>query len=169
MEANTRIATTHHPVPDCTTILNELEGATCFSALDIKAGFNNLPIAEECRNHIGVITQDGLFALERMTFGFNTAPCCFQNAMHRVLQDPIPGRHVPDTSTFLDDVTVPGRRVLAVWRDTLEAMRRLIEAGFPLNAWKLQLLVATLSVLGYILQSSRYQLGLKALRNLFGS
>ena len=45
---------------------------------------------------------------------------------------------------------------MAVWRDTLEAIRHLIEAGFPLNAWKLQLLVATLAVLGYILQSSRY-------------
>lgn len=71
--------------------------------------------------------------------------------MHRTLQEPIPGRHVPDTSTFLDDVTVPGTSVLQLWRDTLEAMRRLISAGFPLNAWKLQLLVATLAVLGYVL------------------
>ena len=77
MEANTRIAATHHPVPDCTIVLNELHSATVFSALDIRAGFNNIPIAPECLNHIGIITQDGLFHLERMTFGFNTAPACF--------------------------------------------------------------------------------------------
>jgi len=77
VEANTRIMPAHHPVPDCATTVHELQGATCFSALDIKAGFNNIPIAEDCLHHIGVITQDGLFRLERMTFGFNTAPSCF--------------------------------------------------------------------------------------------
>ena len=56
-----------------------------------------------------------------------------------------------------------------MWEDTLEAMHRLVEAGFPLNAWKLQLLVATLAVLGYVLQDSKYQLGAKALRKMFGA
>ena len=73
-----------------------------------------------------------------------------------MLQEPHPGRHIPDTATFLDNVTIPGRGVLSVWRDTLEAMRRLIEAGFPLNAWKLQLLVATIAVLGYVLRDSKF-------------
>ena len=104
-----------------------------------------------------------------MTFGFNTAPCCFQHAMHRTLQEDIPHRPAPQASVFLDDVTIPGQGVLSVWRDTLEAMRRLIEAGFPLNAWKLQLLVSMLVVLGYVLQDHRYQLGVKAMRKLFRS
>ena len=88
--------------------------------------------------------------------------------MHQVLQEPLPNRRAPSTSVFLDDVTVSGRQIMSVWRDTLEAMRRLVEAGFPLNAGKLQLLVTTLPVLGYVLQDDKYQLGVKAMQKLFG-
>ena len=41
--------------------------------------------------------------------------------------------------------------VLPLWEDTLEAMQRLVYRGFPLNAWKLQLLVRTLKVLGMLM------------------
>ena len=51
----------------------------------------------------------------------------------------------------------------------MEAMRRLVRRGFPLNAWKLQLLVRTLNVLGVLMAGSKYQIGNKAMKKLFGS
>ena len=55
------------------------------------------------------------------------------------------------------------------WVDTLEALRHLTRAGFPINADKLQLLRLALNLLGVLLKSSQIQLGHKAIRKLFGS
>ena len=60
------------------------------------------------------------------------------------------------TATYLNDVSVPGKRALGVWQDTLESIHWLIAAGFPLNVDKLQLMVACLNVLGFILFGNRY-------------
>ena len=59
--------------------------------------------------------------------------------------------------------------VLPLWEDTLEPMQPLVCRGFPLNAWKLQLLVHTLNILGMLMAVSRYQIGNKAMKKLFGS
>ena len=75
----------------------------------------------------------------------------------------------PNHSTYLDNVVLAANDILPLWEDTLEPMQPLVCSGFPLNTWKLQLLVRTLNVLGVLLAGSRYQLGSKALKKLFGS
>lgn len=52
---------------------------------------------------------------------------------------------------YLDDCTVGGNTVEECWRDTLEAMRRLLAAGLPLNVGKLKLLQRSVPVLGVVL------------------
>ena len=86
--------------------------------------------------------------------------------MHRLL-DEEPGR--PCHATYLDDVTLGATDVATNWQDTLTALRRLLKAGFPISAWKLQLLRRVLHILGVVLSSSRYHIGHKALSKLFGS
>ena len=44
--------------------------------------------------------------------------------------------------------------LLPLWKDTLEPMQPLVCRGFPLNAWKLQLLVHTLNILGMLMAVS---------------
>ena len=51
----------------------------------------------------------------------------------------------------MDDCTVGGNTVEECWRDTLEAMRRLLAAGLPLNVGKLKLLQRSVPVLGVVL------------------
>ena len=55
------------------------------------------------------------------------------------------------------------------WRNTLEAIRRLTRRGIIINAWKLQLLMQWVSILGYELVQDVFQLGRKSLGKLFGS
>ncbi len=52
---------------------------------------------------------------------------------------------------YLDDCTVGGNTVEECWRDTLEAIRRLLAAGLPLNVGKLKLLQRSVPVLGVVL------------------
>ena len=101
-----------------------------------------------------------------MTFGFNTALAHFQAIMMMVM-DAKPAR--PVNMTYIDDITIVANEVGACWRDTLETIRWMVSTGFPINAWKLQLLQHHVNILGFLLCNSRYQLGSKALGKLFGT
>jgi hypothetical protein len=70
-----------------------------------------------------------------MMFGFHQAPAFFQGIMSLSLRRGRPLR----LSIYLDDTNVGGNNVEDLWQDTLEAMKRLVAAGFPLNAAKLKL------------------------------
>ena len=56
------------------------------SALDIKAGFHNIPIAGHLQRYCGLATQDGVFVAQCMQFGFKSAPAHFQHVMHTALE-----------------------------------------------------------------------------------
>ncbi len=112
-----------------------MEGCTIFSAMDIKAGFHNIPIAAECVPFAGLITQDALFVYERMAFGFAHAPAHFQALISYVLRG-APWQEVLRTGVYLDDASVGGTEMREVWRQTLEALRRLCRAGFPISLKK---------------------------------
>ena len=140
-------------MPDCQSTLDLLEGYSLYSALDLKSGFENVVLDPAMTPYCGVVTQDGLFVLERMTFGFNTAPAHFQAIMMTVM-DAAPAQ--PVNATYIDDITLAANEVGACWRDTLEAIKRMIKTGFPINAWKLQLLQRQVNILGVLLCNSRY-------------
>lgn len=74
---NTRIGQAVHPVPDCMTVLNELQGSTVLTALDIKSGFHNIPIPPELQRYCGLVTGEGVFVSQVMQLGFNPAPAHF--------------------------------------------------------------------------------------------
>ena len=75
----------------------------------------------------------------------------------------------PKHSMYLHDVVIAANDVLPLWEDTLEAMQCLVCCGFPLNAWKLQLLVRTLNILGMLMAGSQYQNSDKAMKKLLSS
>lgn len=75
--------------------------------MDIKAGFNNIPMSDDCKQFCGLVTQDGLFVYNRMTFGFTAAPCHFQFVMETALAGPR-GSTRPRHATYLDDVHIAG-------------------------------------------------------------
>ena len=56
-----------------------------YSALDLKSGFENVVLDPAMARFCGIVMQDGLYVLERMTFGFNTAPAHFQAIMMTVM------------------------------------------------------------------------------------
>jgi hypothetical protein len=84
---------------------DELQGFTFKSALDIKAGYFNVKIAKEFLKFAGLITQDGIYQILRMIFGFKPAPSFFQMLMILALsRSAFPLNH----GTFQDDCTVAG-------------------------------------------------------------
>ena len=101
-----------------------------------------------------------------MTFRFNATPAHFQSVLQWLLDaEPNQPRH----AFYLDDMSLGAMDVATNWRDTLEALRHLIQAEFPISAWKMQLLWHVLNILVVVLSSIQYHIGCKVLKKLFGS
>ena len=88
VRTNTRIRMAAHPAAESSGTVDQLQGCAVYSALDIKAGFHNVPIPAHLQKYAGIITQDGLFCWCRMPFGYNSAPAHFQNMMLTILDAP---------------------------------------------------------------------------------
>ncbi len=67
-----------------------------------------------------------------MPFGTTASACHFQAVMNFILNKPPRIQH----STYLDDCTIGAMTPEENWEHTMEAMRRLINAGLPINIKK---------------------------------
>ena len=99
--------------------------------MDLKLGFESVVPDPVMTRFCGIVMQDGLYVLECMTFGFNTAPAHFQAIMMTVM-DTEP--NCPTNATYIDDITIVANQVPVCWWDTLEAIRCMLMTGFPINA-----------------------------------
>lgn len=100
------------PLVDVSSVMDQLEGATVCSALDIKAGFFNIPIADGLDIYLGLVTQDGLYKFLRMPFGHALAPGHFQAVMNIALQR---ARRPLRAGVYLDDTTLKGTDLEVTW------------------------------------------------------
>lgn len=98
-------------MPDVVDVLDKLSAASYFSALDLKAGFHNIPISEESQKYTMFITQDGLYYWKRMPFGLRNAPAHFQKTILAIVEV-APYLHVV---VYLDDIVVYGKDPEDVW------------------------------------------------------
>jgi hypothetical protein len=70
-------------------------------------------------------------------------------------------------AVYLDDIIVTGRTWAEVWDRTLEVLRRLVGAGFMINANKCNFLTHKLMVVGHEVANGSYKPREKKLLVLF--
>ncbi len=58
---NNRVVPSAAPLIDTSSAVDQLQGASICSALDVKAGFLNIPLGEGMDMTMGLVTQDGLY------------------------------------------------------------------------------------------------------------
>ena len=116
--------------------------------IDLKAGFHNIPFENESSYDSTIVTHRGKFRWLRMPMGLTQAPAHFQFVVEDVLKGRSGARPLP-VVVYLDDIAVFGDDQEQVLEDTLEAVRRLTEAGFMINLTKSQLVESTAKVLGH--------------------
>ena len=84
-QANRAITRTRYVTPTLDDIVHELTGSTVFSKLDLKSGYEQLELAENCRYISTFSTHIGLYRYKRLLFGLCSSSEVFQQTVSQVL------------------------------------------------------------------------------------
>ena len=116
---NNRTVKDAYSLPKIESILDSLIGAQIFSTLDLKAGYWQVEMAEECKAYTAVTCGPlGFYECDTMPFGATNAPATFQRLMHDCLGD----LNMNWCMVYLDDIII--------FSDTKEEHLKRLEAVF---------------------------------------
>ncbi|KAL8445313.1 hypothetical protein Emed_005713 [Eimeria media] len=90
------------PIPNITTIMEQLQGAKYFTTMDMEAGFHQVRVAPEDQHKTAFRCYFGHFEFKVMPFGLKGAPGTFQTIMSHMLWEHIGVR----CAVYLDDVLI---------------------------------------------------------------
>ena len=116
---NNRTVKDAYSLPRIESILDSLGGAQIFSTLDLKAGYWQVEMAEECKAYTAFTCGPlGFYGCDTMPFGATNAPATFQRLMHDCLGE----LNMNWCIVYLDDIII--------FSDTKEEHLKRLEAVF---------------------------------------
>eukprot|EP00918_Siedleckia_nematoides_P020225 GHVU01043160.1.p1 GENE.GHVU01043160.1~~GHVU01043160.1.p1 ORF type:complete len:659 (+),score=37.93 GHVU01043160.1:144-2120(+) len=91
-----------YPMQRLDDALRALEGASCFTVIDMQSGFHQMQMAEDSRDYTAFITPFGLFCALVMMFGLSNAPKSFQRVVDRIFHD----LRFKGVGAYIDDIAI---------------------------------------------------------------
>ena len=143
--ANQAVIRERHPIPTVDEILQELNGATVFSKIDLKWGFHQIELEPESRNITTFTTHVGLFRYKRLMFGISCAPEMYQQCVQLALQGCEGQRNISD------DVIVYGSTQEEHDQRLEKVLQRMREKGLKLNPNKCNFNMSRMTFMGHVL------------------
>ena len=144
-EVNKRIVRKPFPIPKITTVLQELEGFTYATALDLNMGYYTIRLDPDASRICTIIFPWGKYSYKRLPMGVAGSPDIFQAKMLELMAA------LEFVRTYLDDLLCITKGSL---EDHLEKLRlvltRLQDAGLKVNAEKSNFCAHETEYLGYI-------------------
>jgi hypothetical protein len=127
---NALIVKTKFPVSIIDEFLDELYGATCFSTLDLCAGFHQIRMNSQDQHKTAFQTHHGHSEFQVMSFGLTRAPTTFQSAMNSTLAPLLRKRAL----AFFDDILIYSKS----WEDHLSHLSQVLQQ-LLLDQWHVKL------------------------------
>jgi len=133
------------PLPDVTRILEELNGNSWFSTLDLTSGYLQVPMAKEDQAKTAFTTKDGLYEYVVLPFGLTNAPAQFCRIMAKIFED---SRFC--ATVYMDDIVVRARTFAQSLEHLEHVLMKLAEAGLKVRPDKCKLLQRQVQFLGHV-------------------
>ena len=127
---NEAVIRERYPFPTVDETLQQLNGSSVFTKIDLRAGFHQIQLTEEARNYTVFATPDGLFRYKRMMFGLSSAPEQYQHIIRQVLSD------CEGCASIADDLVVHGKETQDHDERLDKVLQRLADRGLTVNPAK---------------------------------
>jgi hypothetical protein len=145
-ELNKRIVRRPYPIPKISTTLQELEGFTYATALDLNMGCYTIRLDPNAVEMFTIIFPWGKYSYMRLPMGFAGSADTFQAEMMDLMES------LEYVRAYIDNLLVITRETLEDHLEKLrEVLRRLRDAGLKVNAAKSFFCTHEIEYLGYIL------------------
>ena len=147
---NAKTIPDRYSLPRIDSTLDALAGAQWFSALDLKSGYWQVPLAEEdkCKTAF-TVGPLGFWECERMPFGLTNAPATFQ----RLMEDCMGDLHLKFCLLYLDDVIIFSRTYDEHLERLSAVFEKLRDAGLKLSPTKCHFFKKEIKYLGHVISS----------------
>jgi RNase H-like domain found in reverse transcriptase/Reverse transcriptase (RNA-dependent DNA polymerase) len=142
-----------YPIPQITHILEQLQGKTLFTALDICWGYNNIQIRPEDHHKAAFQTPYGLYQPNVMYFGLTNSPPTFQKTMDRLFR-PLKDKYPGMLFVYMDDILIATHDDLPLHRWIVHDVLDLLEAeSFFLKPSKCKFKRSLIDYLGIVVSN----------------
>ncbi len=125
--ANQAILREKLPMPTVDDVLEEMNGSSVFSKLDLKLGFHQVELDEGSKDITTFAVGDSLYRYKRLSFGISSAPEKYHNIIRQSICD------IPGVTSIADDIVVHGKSLEEHDRSLYMLMERLEEKKLTVN------------------------------------
>ena len=120
---NPQLKVDRYPLPRIDDIFASLGGGEHFSKIDLWSAYLQMEMDDESKTLLTLNTHKGLYRLNRLAFGFASAPAMWQRVMDQLLSG------IPKTQCIIDDIIVTGETDDEHLRNLEMVLQRLLDAG----------------------------------------
>ena len=143
-QLNARIKRTPFPIPKIQDMLQQLEGFTYASAIDLNMGYYHIKLDKASRKLCTIVLPWGKYEYTALPMGLSNSPDVFQEKMNELFGE------FPYVRAYIDDLLVITKGSLEDHLEKLDAVfTKLTAAGLKVNAEKSFFCTGETEYLGY--------------------
>jgi hypothetical protein len=145
-EVNKRLVREPFPIPKISTVLQEIEGFSYATALDLNMGYYTIRLDPDASKICTNTFLWGKYSYKRLPMGIASSPDIFQGKMSELMES------LEYVRVYLDNLLCISKLSLEDHLEKLEeVLRQLYDAGLKVNAAKSTFCALEIEYLGYIL------------------